>query len=698
MENDIIGINNPYAKLLPETIDNNIMKFATPKQIHSAYKLGYVNGVLLNTDKTPYAYRQFAKYNFDYLKANQEDNQSIIFEDTKYYGKIKGSSKGKRILQYKAGMEINPNIYKGSQLLGDCVSWAIRAALDTLRCLNIKNGKWEDYITRQATCGIYTGRGHNSDGADPVGLSAYAVKIGTLLEQVYKTDKNTYDFTDYKKYANWGASRGRSGMPADLLPLTKPYTAAGYKVIATTDGIADAMEAGCTVQMGSMLSFGDYGDPIAPRTREGWSHSMNIAGFDDTREFYKDRVWMIENSWGCHADDTEVLTNDGWKLFKDVKLGELVYTLNPESWNIEINSVQQLHKYDFNGELYHYKCQGVDQLVTDNHKLYIGPNYLNNTDPTKWSLQEVKNIDKKHFSMKKDGNWHGAHILAHEMEDGRKISMNVWLEFLGYYLSEGSVTYAKKAYTLSNGEIRHCNRYEVSISQKKLDNIPIFQQLLDKLPFNIKRNSQGWVIYDKGLWSELYKFGKCHQKFIPEYVWDCSQDQLNILFNALMLGDGSIGNGKENYYTSSERLAGDMQRLSLLCGFAADLHVFDRTNTKNTKGYNYNHKEYNLGIIRSFVRPAPKGGWIPEKQHYKGYVYCVGINNHIVYVRRNGKTCWSGNSWCKVVNIPEAWKPLPEGTMPVSESTAAYGINDGGTTVFIPGEWFKAQPISNSII
>jgi hypothetical protein len=313
MENDIIGINNPYAKLLPETIniDNDIIKFASPKQVHSMYKLGYINGVLLNTDKTPYAYRQFAKYNFDFLKDNQEDSQSIIFEDTKYYGKIKGSSKGKRILQYKAGMEIHSNIYSGSQTTGDCTSWAIRAALDTLRCLNILNGKWEDFITRQATCGIYSGRGHTGQGSDPIGLSAYAIKIGTLLEQIYKTDKNTYDFTSYNKYVNWGISRGRQGMPSDLLPLTQPYAAAGYKVIATTDGVADAMEAGCTVQMGSMLSFSNYGDPIAPRTREGWSHSMSIVGVDDTREFYKDRVWFIDNSWGKWCNVVNI--PEAWK-------------------------------------------------------------------------------------------------------------------------------------------------------------------------------------------------------------------------------------------------------------------------------------------------------------------------------------------------------------------------------------------------
>lgn len=298
MENDIIGINNPYAKLLPETIDNNIMKFATPKQIHSAYKLGYVNGVLLNTDKTPYAYRQFAKYNFDYLKANQEDGQSIFFSDTKYHTNIKGSGQGKRILHYKAALNIDSRNMTGAQLGPDCVSWALRTAIDNLRCLNIAAGNWEEWITRQATCGLYAGRGHVGAGADPIGLSAWAVKMGTLLEQEYDTGKNKYDFRDYKKYYQWGDSRGRVGIPADLMPFTQPYAAAGYKVIKDLDTLRDVMANGCTIGCGSMLSVSDYGDFISPKTREGWNHELSIVGYDDTREFHKDCLWIFSNSWG----------------------------------------------------------------------------------------------------------------------------------------------------------------------------------------------------------------------------------------------------------------------------------------------------------------------------------------------------------------------------------------------------------------
>jgi hypothetical protein len=296
-------IQNPYAALLPETIqiDNDIIKNSSPAGLHHLYRLGLVNGVILDTEKTPYPYRQFAKYNFDYLKDNQEDGQSIIFEDTKYYGKIKGDGKGKRILNQSAYLKIDPKKSSfGAQSTGDCVSWAIRDAIDQLRCNRILAGMWEAYIERQATCGIYSGRGHTGQGADPVGLSRWAVQIGVLLEIVYETSKEKYDFRSYDDYVRWGMSRGRSGIPDDLLAETQKHKVGGYKVVATTDALLDLMANGMTAHCGSDLGVASFGNPISKRSGS-WSHDMNVAGVDDTdwcKDKFNTRVWIWNQSWG----------------------------------------------------------------------------------------------------------------------------------------------------------------------------------------------------------------------------------------------------------------------------------------------------------------------------------------------------------------------------------------------------------------
>lgn len=111
--------------------------------------------------------------------------------------------------------------------------------------------------------------GHNGQGADPVGLSAWAIKIGTLLEKVYETDKGKYDFTDYNKYVRWGMSRGRVGMPADLLEQTTPYHAGSYKVVQTTEALRDLIWAGGTAHCGSSIGVSSVGSPIS-RLQGSW--------------------------------------------------------------------------------------------------------------------------------------------------------------------------------------------------------------------------------------------------------------------------------------------------------------------------------------------------------------------------------------------------------------------------------------------
>lgn len=314
--NDLLGINNPFIRQLPETIniDNDLLKARSPRVIHHMYNLGNINGVYINTKKSPEFYRKYAEYNFKWLADNQEDNQSIIFEDTKYYSMIRGSGKGQRVTNHVNYMRIDPKkALTGAQATGDCVSWAIRSALDMLRCNVIGGGKWEAYIERQATCGIYSGRGHTGQGADPIELSAWAVKIGTILEKIYETSAGRYDFTDYDTYVRWGMTRGNVGVPKDLLEQTQPYTAASYKVVTTTDALMDLLFSGGSAHCGSDLGVSSYGDPVSSR-QGSWSHDMAIVGYDDTDECksrFGGRVWLWDQSWGNWNTVTNI--PDWWK-------------------------------------------------------------------------------------------------------------------------------------------------------------------------------------------------------------------------------------------------------------------------------------------------------------------------------------------------------------------------------------------------
>lgn len=379
------------------------------------------------------------------------------------------------------------------------------------------------------------------------------------------------------------------------------------------------------------------------------------------------KVFRIKNSWGkCYDNETEILTQNGWKYFSDISDDEIVATLNPDTHELEYHKIIEKYVYDYSGEMYNYKSASVDLSVTPNHKLYI-----RDRSTKTWKLEEAQNIKLKHFGMKKDAKWNGTHVETYKIENV-EINMNDWVEFLGYFISEGhtsSSTSIRKervrtrkkinndsgiAHTTyhEKGGYNHTN-YMTVITQLKPENIEKIDICLKKLPFTFCRHDDSgtWSCNNKKLYLELKKIGKSSEKYVPYYIKQLSTEQLLKFYNAIMLGDGSIktstnGSIKRTYYTSSKQLANDMQEILLKIGYAGDVHITDRRN-KTKRGYKYNYLEYAVRIKHHSLSPDPGVGFVPVITKYDDKVYCVNVENHIVYVRRNGKAVWCGNSWGK---------------------------------------------------
>jgi len=291
--------------------------------------------------------------------------------------------------------------------------------------------------------------------------------------------------------------------------------------------------------------------------------------------------------------------------------------------------------------------------------------------------------------MKKDALWQGEDIPTFRV--GKKVvPTEDWLEFLGYFLSEGhcskntfirkprikrvkherfitkpgrSVTTGRYLLGQDEKEFVETTTYNkavveqqfiTSISQtKSRANIEKIEQCLRRLPFNFCRNEKSgtWTCASKELYEYLIDFGKSHEKYILANIKALSAAKLEVLYQALMLGDGSIKEGKNGsikrtYYTSSKKLADDFQELCLKTGRCGDVSFVDRVGRKNKSGTT-RFVEYRVGIKEIQRTPSPGCGWVPQKEQYKGKVYCVSVPNQIVFVRRNGKAVWSGNSWGK---------------------------------------------------
>lgn len=110
------------------------------------------------------------------------------------------------------------------------------------------------------------------------------------------------------------------------------------------------------------------------------NHTCNGKPFQDicdilAGKYPKDFQWT---GWHplCYSDDSEVLTNRGWKLFKDVLDDDLILSLNPESRNVEWVGISDRQCYKYEGEMIHFFNRSLDCLVTPEHQMV----YLNKGD------------------------------------------------------------------------------------------------------------------------------------------------------------------------------------------------------------------------------------------------------------------------------------------------------------------------------
>jgi len=347
----------------------------------------------------------------------------------------------------------------------------------------------------------------------------------------------------------------------------------------------------------------------------------------------------------CFDKNTEVYTNNGWKLFKDLKDKDLVYTINPENlepeWQQPINYIS----YKYQGSMISFKNSRFDLVVTPNHSILV-QNMDNSVKDKSWKLKEASTVGRKSKHKMFAGlNWNGVY-KKYEILAGEKVEIETYLKFMAYWLSDGSCTLDRNSYNI---KIAQCN------------NNWMYDEL-KKFPFKIYKCKESLMVHNKKLGEELIKFGKATTKFIPDNIKELSPELIKIFLLAYSKADGTIKKGKNwkgykfndsiSFFTSSDKLSSDLGELILKAGGRPSYYlnkcagkekefkngIYTINNDVwvinwNTQLCNY---LYNMKIIDI---------------EYDDYVYCVEVPKyHTLLVRRNGKICWSGN--CRSTTIP----------------------------------------------
>lgn len=405
--------------------------------------------------------------------------------------------------------------------------------------------------------------------------------------------------------------------------------------------------------------------------------------------------------WLCLDSVTLTLTNKGylpWDQIIEVKdssfVGEdiaiglidpdiKVACFNSDTEEIEFHTPEACHVYNFDTEqtgdfMYQFQTTKMDQCVTPDHRMFVDKIGADSVHwQSKWRIQSAKDIVHNTTRFRAHWNWKGQKAPKSIQVDDKSIAIDPYLKLLGYYISEGCTqsSYRKREIVRKHSNVciaQHQYRREILQS----DYVTV-EADLRALPYKIRPvkdsigtlrgnhcNGEAGNTYFAitGIALAEHLVATCghlsHNKRIPRHILEYDKEYLQILLNALMLGDGTISTSNDYgrigtnavkqyiYTTVSKQLAEDVYELVQKCGYVPTLTDWQPDEPNRQLQYHIHFSESQKGhfpVLKSNAKQF-KSKEI-QQVPYKGVVYCFEVPPHNLFVtRRNGKTVITGNT------------------------------------------------------
>lgn len=353
-------------------------------------------------------------------------------------------------------------------------------------------------------------------------------------------------------------------------------------------------------------------------------HAMS-AWTSTTRELTNEKIGRIpsllkmlaDNGHHCYDDQTEILTKEGWKFFKDLTDTDEVLAVNIDNFFANFEKPKQIFSDFYSEPMYYVETNKVSLAVTKGHRLVVsqkrradGSDYGQT-----WEFQtpdQVQGQNRKYESSCFISNFEDVY------------SQNK-AKLIGFFIGDGSIE--------PSGRI---------IFHLKLDRKI---QYLKSLGYTVveKKNNK-FIIDDKelGNWLKSNCYDTNNNKKLPDNYFSYSKYDAHFIFDGLRNSDGTEKRNTWVYSTCSPLLKDQLKTLASLHGGCFTESVTKPRSSKWNVLYRLNYAESSLSEVTN--QKSRKGkdfeGWVP----YSGTVYCVTVSTGAVLVRRNGKICVSGNT------------------------------------------------------
>lgn len=350
---------------------------------------------------------------------------------------------------------------------------------------------------------------------------------------------------------------------------------------------------------------------------------------------------IIGNPFFCRSEDTEILTNNGWKKYNEIVSGDMAMSYNLDGKLFEWQLIEDVHIFDVNNiDMYHIKSRSLDIIASEEHDMVVArreniecgkvngirKRALGEFIPQKMKMKELIKTTIPSIVVGAENGF--------VFKKTKTVSDEI-VELVGWFVAEGAYLYKKVDGSFSS----------FSVSQAKPTGVARIKDLIKKLKIkcNIqirKKESVKMANYDcytfnfhSGLKKKLDLYAPKKQLTL-DFLNILTKKQALLLYDILILADGTpYKGGNDVFYQNQNETMNSFQILTLMIGRSCTDY--------GTKGRRENHSVgSNKGLYRQIKRNMPK------KIKYTGKIWCPQVANNKTWVaRRNGRIDVTGNSF-----------------------------------------------------
>jgi len=365
-----------------------------------------------------------------------------------------------------------------------------------------------------------------------------------------------------------------------------------------------------------------------------------------------------KHGYDCYSADTQFLTDSGWKYFDEVGQEDMLATMyvGRDMQHRRLGALEYqepLERFDgtFTGNLYAFKGYHTDVLVTPNHRMLHRQVSRRKDETYGITMTEAARLPDA-FDFFRTIRPRKKRYSTQDLFANLPIKPEAFLRLMGWYLSDGTASKPKgsarvkdvrvsqkKGGRLHRGLSRFHGQYGKSANATlhSYDRESGTGERITEMVLVVRNK-----IIRERLVSEC---GRKKDKRIPRWVFGLSKRMMEILFDAMCGGDGTVRPTSKRswiYYSSLEGLADDVNELAVHCGWETSRWgPYPSPTDWNPDAVMYQvHVDKKAKRFQRFVRHGAVET-VPVKNHR---IVCFTVPNGTLITRRNGRVGIHGNS------------------------------------------------------